>query len=64
MALAVVPFFVSAFRIADSLALAMEARCYIPGARRTALRTYRMGRWDFTLLALLSLITLLLIATA
>jgi energy-coupling factor transport system permease protein len=41
-----VPLFVSAFRRADELALAMEARCYRGGANRTRLRVLRYTRLD------------------
>lgn len=45
-----VPLFVSSFRRADDLALAMEARCYSPGVRRTRLHPLRAGRRDAVLL--------------
>ncbi len=41
-----VPLFVSAFRRADELALAMEARCYRGGANRTRLRVLRYTSLD------------------
>lgn len=41
-----VPLFVSAFRRADELALAMEARCYRGGKGRTRLNVHHMGRPD------------------
>jgi energy-coupling factor transport system permease protein len=40
-----VPLFVLSFRRADELALAMEARCYRPGAVRTRLHPLR-ARWS------------------
>lgn len=46
-----VPLFVSAFRRADDLALAMEARCYVPGVRRTRLHPLHAGARDAALLA-------------
>ena len=46
-----VPLFVVSFRRADDLALAMEARCYTPGAARTRLRPLRARPGDFVLLA-------------
>ena len=46
-----VPLFVLSFRRADELALAMEARCYQPGAVRTRLHPLRAGRADAALLA-------------
>ena len=42
-----VPLFVSAFRRADELALAMECRCYSGGNGRTRMRTLRFGEADF-----------------
>lgn len=41
-----VPLFVSAFRRADELAVAMEARCYRGGAGRTRMRQLRLGACD------------------
>ena len=46
-----VPLFVRAFRYADELAVAMEARGYRPGAPRSRLRSLRTGWLDlFTVL--------------
>ena len=42
-----VPLFVSAFRRAGELAMAMEARCYHSGEGRTRLRVLRLHRGDF-----------------
>ncbi len=41
-----VPLFVSAFRRADDLAMAMEARCYNGGAGRTKMKPLRYGKRD------------------
>jgi energy-coupling factor transport system permease protein len=41
-----VPLFVSAFRRADELALAMESRCYRGGAGRTRMKVLRMAPRD------------------
>lgn len=41
-----VPLFVSAFRRADDLAMAMEARCYNGGAGRTKMKPLRYERRD------------------
>jgi energy-coupling factor transport system permease protein len=49
-----VPLFVSAFRRADELAMAMEARCYHGGEGRTRMRVLKAERRDY--LALLSMI--------
>jgi energy-coupling factor transport system permease protein len=41
-----IPLFVSAFRRADDLAMAMEARCYSGGEGRTKMKPLRYGRDD------------------
>ncbi len=41
-----VPLFVSAFRIASDLAMAMEARCYRGGSGRTRMNAAHFGRRD------------------
>lgn len=41
-----VPLFISAFRRADDLAVAMECRCYHGGKNRTKLKTIKMTRLD------------------
>ena len=41
-----VPLFVSAFRRAGDLAMAMESRCYHGGEGRTRLRTLKITRKD------------------
>jgi energy-coupling factor transport system permease protein len=46
-----VPLFVNLFRRADTLATAMEARCYRGGEGRTRLRESRMRASDWTALA-------------
>jgi len=46
-----VPLFVSAFRRADELAVAMECRCYQGGEGRTKLRQLRYVRRDYLSLA-------------
>ncbi len=42
-----VPLFVSSFRRADELAIAMECRCYHGGQGRTRLKVMKMGGRDF-----------------
>ena len=42
-----IPLFVSAFRIAQDLAMAMEARCYRGGAGRTRLHPMKYEKRDF-----------------
>jgi len=46
-----IPLFVSSFRRADELALAMEARCYTPGVARTRLHPLHLGWADGALVA-------------
>ena len=41
-----VPLFVSAFRIAGDLAMAMEARCYHGGSGRTRMHQMKLGKGD------------------
>ena len=41
-----VPLFVSAFRRADDLAMAMEARCYRGGNQRTRLKVLKFSKLD------------------
>ena len=57
-----VPLFVSAFRRAGDLAMAMEARCYHGGEGRTRLRVLKIGRNDWiaagVMVVLLALIVL------
>lgn len=42
-----VPLFISAFRRADDLATAMDARCYHGGANRTRMRELKMTKLDY-----------------
>lgn len=42
-----VPLFISAFRRADDLAIAMEARCYRGGQNRTRMKELRLTTQDF-----------------
>ncbi len=52
-----IPLFVSAFRKADELAIAMESRCYHGGEGRTRMRQLRFSRYDL-FGALITLVTL------
>jgi len=54
-----VPLFILSFRRADELALAMEARCYQPGAPRTRLHPLRAHRRDALLLVLVAVVVVL-----
>lgn len=55
----IVPGFASVIRHADTLALALDSRCYTPGAKRTHLHTWRVRIKDIALL-----ITSLIIVSA
>ena len=58
-----VPLFVSAFRRADELALAMESRCYHGGQGRTRMRVLRFGLGDaVAVLVMAGLLTMILVA--
>ena len=48
-----IPLFVSAFRRADDLALAMESRCYRGGDGRTHMKTLVLSRLDLIAVAVL-----------
>lgn len=52
-----VPLFVSAFRRADDLAMAMEARCYRGGEGRTRMRQFRMHFRDYAALCAVVAVT-------
>lgn len=56
-----VPLFISAFRIAQDLAMAMEARCYRGGEHRTRLHEMKMSASDFVTLTILVLFLALII---
>ena len=51
-----VPLFVSSFRRADELSVAMECRCYKGGEGRTRLREYKVEARDYIALAVLLLV--------
>jgi len=52
-----IPLFISAFRRADELALAMECRCYRGGDGRTRLKTLTLGRVDALAVLAFALLT-------
>ncbi|GMQ63158.1 energy-coupling factor transporter transmembrane component T family protein [Vallitalea maricola] len=57
-----VPLFISAFRRADDLALAMEARCYRGGEGRTRMKQLKYTKYDLVaLIVLVVYITILII---
>lgn len=47
----IVPLFVDAFRRAEDLILAMEARCYVGGKGRTHIEAFHMTTADFLIIA-------------
>lgn len=49
-----VPLFISAFRIAQDLAMAMEARCYGSGIKRTRMNAMKLGKRDLAASILLA----------
>jgi energy-coupling factor transport system permease protein len=56
-----VPLFVSAFRRAGDLAMAMESRCYHGGEGRTRLRVLKTSKNDWIALAVVALLILLIV---
>ncbi|MDO4753622.1 MAG: energy-coupling factor transporter transmembrane component T [Bacillota bacterium] len=54
-----IPLFVSAFRRADDLAVAMEARCYRGGVGRTRMKILKFSPRDYMVMLAISLIMLL-----
>ncbi len=59
-----VPLFISAFRRADELAVAMECRCYHGGEGRTKLHVLRYAAWDYVVMALYVLVLALVLTLA
>ncbi len=56
-----IPLFVSAFRRADDLAVAMECRCYNADSRRTSYRRFKLGKYDLYALIWAIVFTILLV---
>ena len=56
-----VPLFISAFRRADELAIAMESRCYNGGAGRTRMKQLRFKGGDYVALIFGVLLNVLMI---
>ncbi len=56
----IIPLFVSSFRRADELAMAMEARCYRGGINRTRLNNPKFGIKDYCIIIILFLFTFLI----
>ena len=59
-----VPLFVSAFRRANDLAMAMEARCYHGGEGRTKMKPLIYKAWDIRAYMILACYLSLVILTA
>ena len=57
-----IPLFVSAFRRADDLAMAMEARCYNGGDGRTKMKPLRYNKTDHIAYVILLVFLVLVIA--
>ena len=62
--LILVPLFISAFRRADDLAMAMEARCYRGGIGRTQMKELRFAALDYVAWAVTALLLVALGAMA
>lgn len=56
-----VPLFISAFRRADDLAMAMEARCYRGGENRTRMKQLKMVAADFMSMTVTGLVLAVLV---
>ncbi|MBE0068855.1 energy-coupling factor transporter transmembrane component T family protein [Thermoanaerobacterium thermosaccharolyticum] len=56
-----VPLFISAFRRADELAVAMEARCYRGGFNRTKLKQLKVTTIDYIAILVTSILVIILI---
>ena len=52
-----VPLFLSAFRRADDLALAMEARCYRGGEGRTRMKEMKLARLDYVAIGVFAVLS-------
>ena len=58
-----VPLFISAFRRADELAMAMECRCYHGGKNRTKMNEPKMGLRDFMAVVVMAVFVGVIVAT-
>ena len=56
-----IPLFISAFRRADDLALAMEARCYRGGESRTKMKELAFERQDYMAMGIMIILCFMLI---
>jgi energy-coupling factor transport system permease protein len=58
-----VPLFISAFRRADELAMAMEARCYRGGYNRTKMKQIIMTKRDYIAYVIMVMYLIIIITT-
>ena len=58
-----IPLFISAFRRADELAMAMECRCYRGGDGRTRLKVLKFGALDVKCAVVLTLCLAVILST-
>ncbi len=58
-----IPLFISAFRRADELAIAMECRCYHGGEGRTRLKVLKFGALDVKCAVVLTLCLAVILST-
>jgi len=56
-----VPLFVSAFKRADDMAIAMEARCYRGGKGRTRMRQLKISYLDYKIMVTCAIVTIMVI---
>ena len=56
------PLLISAFRRADELAIAMEARCYRGGVNRTRMKELQVTYVDYIGVGAVVLVTIVLVA--
>ena len=56
-----VPLFISSFRRADELAMAMESRCYRGGKGRTRMKKLQFQKRDFIAFIVMSIIVVITI---
>ncbi len=56
-----VPLFVSAFKRADDMAIAMEARCYRGGKGRTRMRQLKISSLDYKIMVTCAIVTIMVI---
>lgn len=58
-----VPLFIGAFRRADDLAMAMEARCYRGGENRTRMKALKLHKRDYIASGIIGVFTITIIIT-